>query len=256
MGTDWATFAVRILAVIAVPVVAHAQWKTPWSYNKGAADGPDRWGQLDPDYAVCAGGKAQSPIDIRAAQKADVPALRFVNVSGPVNIINNGFTAVRVNYRAGNGNLLMVGTKRYELTQFHFHHPSEEYLDGKPSEMGLHLMYKADDGEIAAVAVMLRAGHANATVQTLWAHMPDSPGDEHLVPGVEIDPATLLPPDTAHYTYQGSLTAPPCTEGVRWFVLKTPIDVSPDQIKAFAKLYPHNVRPIQPLNGRIVQESR
>lgn len=254
MGTDWAAFAVRILAVVAVPVVAQAQWKTPWSYK--GADGADRWGQLDPDYAVCTLGKAQSPIDIRQAQKADLPPLRFVHVPGPLNIINNGYTAVRVNYRAGNGNLLIVGNKRYELTQFHFHHPSEEYLDGKPFEMGLHLMYKAGDGEIAAVAVMLRRGRPNATVQQLWAHMPDTPGDEHTVPGVTVDPVGLVPPDTAHYTYVGSLTAPPCTEGVRWFVLKTPIDVSAEQIKAFAKLYPDNVRPIQPLNGRIVHESQ
>ena len=254
MGADWTAFGLRILAVIAVPVAAQAQWKTPWS-SKGA-DGPDRWGRLDPDYATCALGKSQSPIDIRAAQKADLPPLRFVTVPGPLNIINNGYTAVRVNYPAGNGNFMIVGSKRYELTQFHFHHPSEECIDGKPFDMGMHVMYRSDDGKIAGVAVMMRAGQTNQTVEELWAHMPETPGNEHVVPGVEVNPAGLFPTDTAHYAYEGSLSAPPCTEGVQWFVLKTPIEVSEEQIRAFARLYPHNVRPVQPLNGRIVRESR
>src|ERR1700734_4328229 len=138
-----------------------AQWKTRWSYE--GASGPEHWGDLDPDYAACKVGKEQSPIDIRKAKKVELPAIRFEYKSGPLKIINNGYTAVRVNYAPGNGNLLIVGEKRYELTQFHFHHPSEEEIDGQPSDMVAHLMHASTDGKVAAVAILLKRGSANAT---------------------------------------------------------------------------------------------
>jgi carbonic anhydrase len=122
--------------------------------------------------------------------------------------------------------------------------------------MVVHLMHEADDRKIAGVAVLVKAGRANPTVQQLWDHMPSTEGDEHAIAGVEINPAGLLPRNAAYYTYEGSLTAPPCTEGVTWFVLKAPVDVSQKQIDAFARLFPHDVRPPQPLNGRVVRESQ
>jgi carbonic anhydrase len=122
--------------------------------------------------------------------------------------------------------------------------------------MVLHLMYEASDGKVAGVAVLLQSGSANATIQQIWEPMPRTEGKEEEIPGVEINPAGLLPHDTAYYTYIGSLTAPPCTEDVVWFVLKTPVDISVEEINAFAKLYPHDVRLVQPLNGRMVKESR
>jgi carbonic anhydrase len=231
-----------------------AQWKTRWSYE--GASGPEHWGDLDPDYAACKVGKEQSPIDIRNAKKAELPAIRFEYKSGPLKIINNGYTAVRVNYAPGNGNLLFVGDQRYELTQFHFHHPSEESIHGKPYDMVAHLMHESSDGKVAGVAVLLKAGRANAVVQQLWEHMPKTPSKEELIAGVEVNPTGLLPRDTSYYTYKGSLTAPPCTEGVTWFVLRTPMDISAGQVSEFAALYPHDVRPVQPLNGRIVKESQ
>ncbi|HUK31123.1 MAG TPA: carbonic anhydrase family protein, partial [Candidatus Acidoferrum sp.] len=160
------------------------------------------------------------------------------------------------NYAPGNRNFLIVGDKRYELTQFHFHHPSEEYIHGKPSDMVIHLMHASSDGKVAGVAILLKAGSANATIQQLWKYMPQTQGKEQEISGVEVNPSGLLPKDTAYYTYMGSQTAPPCTEGVTWFVLKSPMDISQEQIGAFAKLYPHDVRPLQPLNGRVVQESQ
>jgi carbonic anhydrase len=254
MRTQWTQVVLLILATILLPSRSEAQWKTPWSYD--GVKGPDHWGDLDPDYAACKAGKEQSPIDIRHAIKADLPALRFDYKSGPVRIINNGYTAVRVNYPPGNGNFLIVGDTRYELTQFHFHRPSEETINGKPYDMVMHLMHKAGDGKIAAVAVFLKAGHANTTVAQLWEHMPQTESTETEIPGVAVNPASLLPADMAYYTYSGSQTAPPCTEGVTWFVLKAPVQISPEEISAFAMLYPHDVRPPQPLNGRVVRESR
>jgi carbonic anhydrase len=251
---EWIAIGLLVGAVFWTPASPRAQWKTPWSYE--GANGPEHWGDLDPEYAACKDGKEQSPIDIQSAKKADLAALRFEYKSGPLKIINNGYTAVRVNYSPGNGNFLIVGDKRYELTQFHFHHPSEEYIHGKQYDMVIHFMHKASDGKVAAVAVLLKAGSANATIQKLWRYMPKTAGKEEQIAGVEIDPAGLLPRDTSYYTYMGSVTAPPCTEGVTWFVLKTPMDVSVEEIRAFAKLYPHDVRPVQPLNGRVVEESQ
>jgi carbonic anhydrase len=252
------TFVSLLAATAFIPPAAQAQWRTPWSYNK-TADGPAHWAALDPEYAACA-GKEQSPIDIRSAQPANLPALRFEFKPGPLKIINNGYTSVRVDYAPGNGNVLLVGDERYELTQFHFHHPSEERIHGKQYDMVIHFMLRDRDGKIAGVAVLVTAGGANAPVQRvvaqLWKYMPKTPGKSRTIPGVEINPAALLPRDTSHYMYMGSISAPPCTEGVKWFVLKTPISISPAQINAFAKLYPHDVRPIQPLNGRVVQASQ
>jgi carbonic anhydrase len=243
-----------IVALVSMPAGPRAQWKTQWSYD--GAKGPEHWGDLDMEYATCKVGKEQSPIDIRTVKKAELPAIRFEYKSGPLRIVNNGYTAVRVNYAPGNGDFLIVGDKRYELTQFHFHHPSEEYIHGKPYDMVIHLMHEASDGKVAAVAVLLKAGSANGTIQRLWEYMPKTEGKEQQIAGVEVDPSGLLPHDTSYYTYMGSVTAPPCTEGVRWFVLKTPLEISAEEISAFAKLYPRDVRPLQPLNGRVVKESQ
>jgi carbonic anhydrase len=245
-------------AAIAVlmPTSLRAQWKTLWSYE--GPRGPDHWGELDPEYAACSTGKAQSPIDIRTAETADFPALQFEYRSEPLKyLINNGYT-IRVNYHdaPGTGSLLVVGEKRYQLMQFHFHRPSEEYIHGKPYDMVLHLMHKAEDGKVVGVAVPIKQGGTNATVQKIWDHMPAAKSNEEEIPGVEVNPAEMLPHDLGYYEYVGSITAPPCTEGVTWIVLKTPIELSREQIDAFAKLYPHDVRPLQPLNGRVVKESK
>lgn len=233
--------------------VAHsAEWKTEWGYQ--GEIGPDHWGRLAPEYAAC-NGKAQSPIDIRGATKSSLPPLRFDYRNGPLAIDNNGVT-IRVNYPPGqSGDFLTVGDARYQLVQFHFHHPSEEYVGGKQFPMVLHLVHKSSDGKVAVVAVMVKEGKANATVQQLWDHMPMTPGPDQLIAGAQVNPGTLLPENTGYYTYVGSLTAPPCTEGITWYILKAPMELSPAQIAAFAKMFPDDTRPVQPLNGRVVQES-
>jgi carbonic anhydrase len=252
----WIAFVLLAAAVILVPAGPRAQWKTKWTYE--GATGAQHWSELDPDWAACNAGKEQSPIDIRSAKKSELSAIRFEYKSEPLKyLINNGYT-IRVNYHdaPGSGNFMIVGDKRYQLTQFHFHRPSEEYVHGKPYDMVAHFMHQSSDGKVAGVAVLLKAGSANATIQQIWEHMPMTKGDEQEIAGVEVNPAGLLPHDTAYYTYMGSLTAPPCTEGVTWFVLKTPMEVSTEEISAFAQLYPHDVRPLQRLNGRVVQESK
>ena len=232
--------------------VAHsAEWKTEWGYQ--GEIGPDHWGRLAPEYAAC-NGKAQSPIDIRGATKSSLPPLRFDYRNGPLAIDNNGVT-IRVNYPPGqSGDFLTVGDARYQLVQFHFHHPSEEYVGGKQFPMVLHLVHKSSDGKVAVVAVMVKEGKANATVQQLWDHIPKTEGQVELE-GVSFDPSGLMPRELGYYRYEGSQTAPPCNEGVTWLVLKKPVEISAAQIAAFAQLFPHDVRPPQALNGRIVEES-
>lgn len=161
-----------------------------------------------------------------------------------------------MNYHGvGSRNQLVVGGRTYTLVQFHFHRPSEEYVNGKPFQMVAHLMHQSADGHLAGMAVLLTAGKPNRLVQRIWDHMPVKPGPEHAIPGVRLDPADLLPSNLGYYTYEGSVSAPPRTEGVTWFVLKTPVEVSQAQIAAYARLYPHDVRPLQPLHGREVKQT-
>jgi carbonic anhydrase len=227
-------------------------WRTPWTYDEAA-----HWSELDPQYATCNRGKEQSPIDIQNAQPAKLPPLTFKSKSSAVKrVINNRYT-IRVNYRPGNGNFLIAGDKPYQLTQFHFHHPSEEQINRKAYPMEVHLMYQAEDGGVAGVTVFVQAGTANPTVQKLWEHMPRSEGQQE-VSGLDMSPADLLPSEQvrSYYTYTGSVTAPPCTEGVTWFILKQAVEISAEQIDAFATLFPNDARPLQPLNGRVVRESQ
>jgi carbonic anhydrase len=247
------------MAAVLLPAIAGGQnhehyqspWRTPWTYEQA-----DHWSELDPLYAACNTGKAQSPIDIRETQKADLPALRMEFENTPLRYVTNNGHTIRVNYPQApeSGNLLIVGG-RFHLIQFHFHHPSEEHIHGKAYPMEVHLMYQASDGANAGVAVFIEEGAANGTIEKLWQHLPRAEG-ETAVTGVFIQPSDLAPRSLGYYRYTGSQTAPPCNEPVTWFVLKTPIEASAAQIKAFAELYPHNVRPIQPLNGRIVSESQ
>jgi carbonic anhydrase len=228
-------------------------WRTAWDYE--GPRGVEHWSELDPEYLLCNTGKEQSPVDIRDPQKANLPALHFESRDGSLDhVINNRYT-IRVNYRPANGNVLAFGDQRYELVQFHFHHPAEETIDGMSWPMEAHLMYASNGGKLAGVTVFIRPGRPNSTVEKVWKHMPALEGWNE-APGVTISPGGLLPADLhRYYLYTGSLTAPPCTEGVSWFVLQEPIELSQAQIDAFAELYPKDIRPVQPLNGRIVRES-
>ena len=221
-----------------------------WSYE--GHGGPAEWGELDKAYAACKLGKVQSPVDIRGAKAADLPAIKFDYKPSPLKVIDNGHT-IQVNYAPGSS--IEVGGTRYELVQFHFHKPSEEKVDGKSHDMVAHLVHKGADGKLAVVAVLLDKGGANPTINAIWQNLPKEKEKETSAKAT-VDAATLLPGDKGYYTFQGSLTTPPCSEEVRWFVLKTPVKIEDSQIAAFGKLYPMNARPTQPLNGRAIQATR
>ena len=233
---------VSVLAVVSIAQEAHS-----WGYS--GATGPDHWSEVS---ATCGTGKAQSPIDIVDPTKSKLPALRFSYQASPLNVINNGHT-IQVNYAPGS-NLVLDG-KSYELQQFHFHHYSETAIKGEHTPMEAHLVHKDKDGALLVVAVLLKEGKKNSAVATVWKNIGAEEGKANAPSGVSVNAAKLLPGRHGYYTFSGSLTTPPCTENVTWVVMTRPVEVSKEQIEAFAELYPSNARPVQPLNGRKVLES-
>lgn len=221
-----------------------------WAY--GGHGGPAHWAELDHGFATCKLGKVQSPIDIRGAKAADLPAIEFHYMPSPMKVIDNGHT-IQVNVAPGSS--IDVGGAHYELVQFHFHKPSEEKIQGRAHAMVAHLVHKSAEGKLAVVAVLLDKGGANSTIDAIWKNLPKQKEQERAIDAT-VDAAALLPANKGYYTFQGSLTTPPCSEEVRWFVLKTPTKISQSEITAFGKLYPMNARPTQPLNGRAIEATR
>ncbi|HET7871963.1 MAG TPA: carbonic anhydrase family protein [Terriglobales bacterium] len=240
------------ILVLARPDVA--QEKHPeHSWDYGERLGPNHWGDLRPEFAPCKTGHHQSPIDIRNPQKAALPAIRFEYKPSPLHIIDNGHT-IMVNYAAGS--VMSVGGKKYALKQFHFHRPSEEKINSESFEMSVHLVHADEQGKLAVVAVLLRHGQDNALVRELWNDLPKEKGKEELLDKIQINVSRILPADRSYYTFSGSLTTPPCSEDVTWFVLKHPVTVSAAEIKQFSQLYRNDARPTQPLYERVVLESQ
>lgn len=230
------------------PAIQHAH--IHWDYE--GAGGPENWAKLDQNNKTCAIGQRQSPIDIKDGIKVDLEPIKFSYQPSTFRIIDNGHT---VQVEIGESSISLTG-KTYELVQFHFHRPSEEKVNGQRFDMVVHLVHKADDGQLAVVAVLLERGTENAFIQTLWNNMPLEKNLPVAPPTTTIDLNTLLPASRNYYTYMGSLTTPPCSEGVLWLVMKQPVQVSPDQINIFSRLYKNNARPIQPSGGRLIKEGR
>jgi carbonic anhydrase len=235
-----------ILLAMALPAAA-SEKAHHWSYS--GAEGPSHWG------GTCAKGRAQSPIDIRtaAAKHEKLPPLEVDYRPGTLHIVDNGHT-IQVNI--DHGSSMTVAGHRFDLVQFHFHKPSEEVIDGRRYAMAAHLVHKDAKGDLAVIAVPLKAGAENALIAKLWRHLPTKKEREESKHGVTISPGQLLPANRDYFTYMGSLTTPPCTENVRWFVLKTPNTVSLAEITTFGRLYPADARPVQPLNKREVVDSK
>jgi carbonic anhydrase len=245
----------RVLTVLlalcaAAPAAQLAAWGqqgAEWTYE--GKQGPLNWGHLDPAYSACSKGKQQSPIDIRGARlDKTLQPIEFHYISGAMKLWNTGHT-VQVTPAAGS--YIVAGGVRYDLVQFHFHHPGEEAVKGKLPDMSLHLVHKSADGKIAVIAVRMEEdrGNPNAVLAGLWEHLPTKVGETETMTQ-ELSPAGLLPKDRGYWTYEGSLTAPPCTEGVRWFVMENDVEISRDQLRNFAVLYKVNSRMLQAGHGR------
>ncbi len=220
-----------------------------WGY-KGDI-GPDKWGDLSPKYKLCKTGKEQSPIDIRNTKKADLPKINFNYQKTKLNVVNNGHT-IKVKY--DKGSYIKYEDRRCDLLQFHFHTPSEHLINGRAFPMEVHFVHKCDDGNLLVIGVMMRQGKENPVIEDIWNVMPKKAG-KTVESDLRINAKDLLPKNRAYYTYPGSLTTPPCSEGVTWIVMKEGIEVSQEQIDEFRKLYDMNSRPVQPINDRTIKES-
>jgi len=233
-------------ALLLCPAVFAA---TPhWEYSGEA--GPAQWAKLTPEYGQCAGSN-QSPVDLDGLVDAQLAPLQFHYQPGGQTIVNNGHT-VQVNYAPGS--TLMLDGMNFELKQFHFHAPSENLIKGQSYPLEGHLVHVNAVGELAVVAVMFEAGNANPALAQAWQHLP-AKADESQPLDASLSAEQLLPAQRDYYRFSGSLTTPPCSEGVRWLVMKQPVTVSQAQIDAFKAVMHHpNNRPVQPLHGRLVLE--
>ncbi len=223
-----------------------------WGYT--GEQGPAHWGGLAPEFALCGSGKEQSPVNIEYSRRYRGPPLGFHYRSIVLSIENDGHT-IRVNYSPGSH--LRVDGHRYELKEFHFHTPSEHRIHGISADMVAHLVHQDAAGKFAVVAIPFKAGvRPSSLLGKIWRHLPEQPGGRYYDRQSGINATFLLPPDRSYFAYQGSLTTPPCTEGVRWFVLQDPVEIEASYIERLRLLIGSNVRPLQPLNGREVLSSR
>ncbi|MGB6976633.1 MAG: carbonic anhydrase family protein, partial [Gammaproteobacteria bacterium] len=247
------------------------QTEVIWGYT--GDKGPHAWGTLDPAFKACAVGKQQSPININTQEviptknedldidyRAAVPlnivsdGITELNIGGHREIINDGHT-LQVNFpQTGKLEFIEVKEKHFRLVQFHIHTPSETHLDGKSYPLEIHFVNQGNNGKVAVIGVFVQSGKFNPAIETLLRHLPPTQGQIHPVPGVKLNLLALLPKNESHYSFPGSLTTPPCTEGLQWFVMANPIEASEKQITELKKALPlsHNARPIQPLHGRKV----
>lgn len=220
-----------------------------WDYQ--GAEGPARWGDLDPRYVTCRTGISQSPIDIHDPVDADLPPLEIHYAAGGRDEINNGHS-IQIDYEPGSS--ISLDGHVYALKQFHFHAPSENHIDDHAFPLEAHLVHADDEGNLAVIAVMFEVGAFNPTLAAAWEDMPERPNTHHPLP-IRVSAAALLPPQHDYYRFDGSLTTPPCSEGVTWLVLKQRVTASREQIEHFTRVMGHpNNRPVQPLNGRVVSQ--
>ena len=216
-----------------------------WGYE--AENGPDLWGQLSPAYKLCCAGIHQSPIDIVNPTPAKLSAITFNYQSISLNIRNTGNT-IEVAYPEGSW-IEVDGTK-YHLLQFHFHAPSEHRVAGNLYDMEMHLVHKSEEGTLAVIGVLIDVGRINTAFASFWHYLPSASGESKQIKEIILNASNLLPSTKHTYRYTGSLTTPPCSEGVKWFVLTTPVEMSQSQIAAFKTILFGNNRPVQPLNDR------
>ncbi|NPA87271.1 MAG: carbonic anhydrase family protein [Epsilonproteobacteria bacterium] len=239
--------SLAISAMTAGTLMASNYAHGTWSYS--GKTGPEYWGDLKKEYIMCKIGKNQSPIDVSGAVSATLTPLNIYYDVKAKTFLNNGHT---VKAEMKDGAKLYIDGKEFKLLQFHFHTPSENTINGEYFPMEAHFVHSTKDGELAVVAVMFKIGKYNPALQKLVDNMPKKPGVKNNLCPANLKAKDLLPKSLEYYRFNGSLTTPPCSEGVRWFVLKQPVEVSEKQIKAFEKVMGKNNRPLQPINARVI----
>ncbi|MDE3199276.1 MAG: carbonic anhydrase family protein [Acidobacteriota bacterium] len=224
-----------------------------WDYV--GSRGPLNWGKLDPAYKACSDGHEQSPIDIRKARlNTALKPIEFHYIAGGATMVNTGHG---IELRVHKGSYIVANGVRYDLEKVAFHHPSEDAVNGKLTDMDAQLIHKSADGKIAILVsrMNLDESHPNAMLATLWQHLPTQPGQTEEITDM-VNARGLLPNDSGYWTYTGSLTEPPCTEGVQWFVMEKYVGINRAQLRAFSSLYRINSRPLQDRNGRKIEANK
>ena len=244
-------FALVALMSVASLAAAQTPAHTPdWNYQ--GRNGAQLWSRVDPAWKVCSEGHAQAPINIRGARlNKKLSELSFHTIAAPLTLENNGRTIVA---RTAPGNYVTIDNVRYDLVEFDLHHPAETAVQGKLSDMEVHLRFQSAEAKqiIVAVRVIEDVNAPNAVFAALWPHLPKKAGQTEQV-AERINPGAFLPADRGYWTFDGSLSTPPCTEGVRWYVFEQEQTLSRDQLKLFSNLFPLNTRPIQELHGRRIE---
>jgi carbonic anhydrase len=244
--------------------------KIAWGY-KGHT-GPEFWGRLSPHFLLCGEGTSQSPINISKNDVEVANTLTLHYQTAPLIIVDDGDTSlmignkqiifndghtIQINFH-GNSNKEFISYQgnKYQLKQFHFHSPSENQLNGDSAPLEIHFVHQGEKGKVVVIGVLVKGGSANPELQTIIDHLPMADGKEHVVAGVKINPKDIFPLDNDYYSFSGSLTTPPCTEGLQWIVMAGTINASPAQIATIRKaLGGSNARAVQPLNNRVIAYS-
>lgn len=219
-----------------------------WGYE--GETGPEHWAKLSPDFAACSAGVNQSPVDIVDALDADLAPLEFDYRSGSTEVVNNGHT-LQVNVKPGNW--LMTGDEKFELLQFHFHSPSEHHVEGQSFPLEAHFVHQGEKGNLVVVGIMFHAGEHNDDLEAIGNAGPKQAGRTNPF-DIDFSVLDFYHDHEFYYRYNGSLTTPPCSEGVRWYVLKETQPVSLEQAAAFVDMIGEDARGPQPLNARLVLE--
>lgn len=239
------------LLALGMSMLPAAAFAAHWGYEGG--ESPEHWGEVDDAYKICQTGMNQSPVNIESTLSAHVTPLVTHYIDGPVKLLNNGHT-IQAALKVGTEDSITLDNSVWTLQQFHFHAPSENTVHGKHYAMEMHLVHKNAEGELAVVAVMFDTGAANPEIDDLWKNMPTH-SEQDTALNASLDINKLLPVDKTYWRFSGSLTTPPCSEGVTWLVLKHPLTLSVGQLKKFTRVMQHdNNRPIQRLHGRVVVE--
>ena len=221
-----------------------------WEYEGDT--GPDHWGDLKEEFLVCKDGENQSPVNFEQVDKAKAPQLEFHYKETPLNIVNNGHT-IQVNYESGS--YLMIGERKFDLLQFHFHVPSEHSVKGKPLDMEMHLVHKNEKNDLAVVGVFYTVAGTNRSLNPIWENLPKKVNEPFKNETIIVNANDFLPENKNYFFYSGSLTTPPCSEGVLWHVLNQPLPVTQEQVDRFKELMGNNARPAQPLNQRGIHQA-
>jgi carbonic anhydrase len=218
-----------------------------WNYQN-----IDYWGELSRDYRLCATGKQQTPINLGfvSAKEPYQPTFNYHPV--PLKIRHNGRTIL---IQTEKGGTMSFHGESWDLLQFHFHHPSEHQIEGQSFPLEIHLVHRNAQGNLAVVGILAKIGASNPHLQTIWDYLPLKPCPETSIPDTAVNIGLLLPKNSDFYEYRGSLSTPPCSENVLWLVWQNAIEISPQQLQKFAKIFPRNARNIQPLNGRSILHS-